>query len=292
MKTIKKLTIIFGLQFWLISAVFSATAQVVVLGTVPLDRNQNISSMPLNLKHVPEILISRDQYLISYNSKHRLLNWAAWKIESTDLGHIGRTNSFAVDQDLENYLSKFSQHAVTPADYIDSCFDRGHQVPSADRDDSVDNNQMSFLMSNMIPQTAYLNRVIWEHLEQYTRDLILNQGKKVYIVAGPIFDQDFGRMGTNNDIPVPSKDFKVIVILDKNQTIRDINSKTQIISVIMPNILKSGKKPFEDKAELCSNKSLAAGNGAVASATDWEQYQTTLAEVERVSGFKILSLKR
>lgn len=289
MKTIKKLAIIFGLQFWLISGAFAA-AQV-VLGTVPLDRNQNIFSIPVNVNGVPEVLISRDQYLLSFNQKHRLLNWAAWKVESTDLGHVGRTNSFAVDQDLENYLSKFSQHAVTPADYQGSCFDRGHQVPSADRDDSVEDNQMSFLMSNMIPQTAYLNRVIWEHLEQYTRDMILNQGKKVYIVAGPIFDEDFGRMGTNNDIPVPSKDFKVIIILDKDQTIRDINSKTQIISVIMPNILKSGKKPFEDKTELCSNKGLASANGLAATSTDWEQYKTTLAQVEKLSGFKILSLK-
>ena len=289
MKTTKNLAIIFGLQFWIISAAFSANQ--VVLGTVPLERNQNISTLPVNVNNVPEILISRDQYLLSFNQKHRLLNWAAWKIEASDLGHIGRTNSFAVDQDLENYLNKFSQHAVTPADYQDSCFDRGHQVPSADRDDSIENNQMSFLMSNMIPQTAYLNRVIWEHLEQYTRDLILNQGKKVYIVAGPIFDQDFGKMGTNNDIPVPSKDFKVIVILDKDQTIRDINSKTELIAVIMPNILKSGKKPFEDRTELCSNKSLAAANGAVATPTDWQQYKTTLALVEKLSGFKILSLK-
>jgi endonuclease G len=289
MKTIKNLAIIFGLQFCAISGVYSATQ--VVLGTVPLERNQNISSMPQNINHVPEILISRDQYLLSFNQKHRLINWAAWKVESTDLGHVGRTNSFAQDQDLETYLSKASEHAVTPADYQGSCFDRGHQVPSADRDDSVENNQMTFLMSNMIPQTAYLNRVIWEHLEQYTRDLVINQGKKVYIVAGPIFDQDFGSIGTNKDIPIPSKDFKVIIILDKSQTIKDINSKTEIIAVIMPNLLKSGKKPLEDKVELCSNKSLASPASTISTPTDWQQYKTTLSEVEKLSGFKILSLK-
>lgn len=287
MKALKKLVIIIGLQLLFISL---AVAQV-VLGTVPLDRNQNIALLPQNTKNVPEILISRDQYLLSYNKKNRLINWAAWKVEASDLGHMGRSNNFAVDEDLESYLSKTSEHAVTPQDYQGSCFDRGHQCPSADRDDSIENNQMTFLMSNMIPQTAYLNRVIWEHLEAYTRDLVLNQGKKVYIVAGPIFDQNFGTIGLNKDIPIPSKDFKVVIILDKNQTIKDINKNTQIIAVIMPNLLKSGKKPLEDKVELCSNKNLSSGTAGVASLNDWEQYKTTLAEVERISGFKILNLK-
>ncbi len=289
MKAIKKLVIIFGLQLLFLSLAFSDTQ--IVLGTVPLERNQNIAILPQNTNNVPEILISRDQYLLSFNKKNRLLNWVAWKIEAADLGHVGRSNNFTADQDLENFLTKSSEHAVTPEDYQGSCFDRGHQCPSADRDDSVENNQMTFLMSNMIPQTAYLNRAIWEHLESYTRDLVLNQGKKVYIVAGPIFDQDFGKIGINKDIPIPSKDFKVVIVLDKNQTISDINSKTQIIAVVMPNLLKSGKKPLEDKVELCSNKSLSANSINVSSSTDWEQYKTTLDEVEKISGFKILNLK-
>ena len=292
MKAIKKMMIIIGWQLLTIAIAFSDGQ--IVLGNVPLDRNQNIVTLPSNTNNVPEILISRDQYLLSYNKKHRLLNWAAWKIEASDLGHVGRSNNFAVDPDLESYLNKSSEHAVTLQDYQGSCFDRGHQCPSADRDDSVENNQMTFLMSNMIPQTAYLNRVIWEHFEQYTRDLVLNQGKKIYIVAGPIFDQDFGSIGINKDIPIPSKDFKILIILDKNQTINDINNKTQIMAVIMPNILKSGKKPLEDKAELCSNKNLSSISAPLSNITsppsDWEQYKTTLAEVERISGFKILNL--
>jgi endonuclease G len=287
MKMFNKLVLIFGLQLLSISLAFSGA---VVIGTTPLDRNPNIVILPQNVRQVPEILISRDQYLLSYNKSKRLINWAAWKIEASDLGHAGRSNSFAVDPDLETYLNQTSEHAVTPQDYQGSCFDRGHQCPSADRDDSVGNNQMTFLMSNMIPQTAYLNRVVWEHLEAYTRSLVIDQGKKVYIVAGPIFDQDFGAIGLNKDIPIPSKDFKVIIILDKNQTIQDINRNTPMIAVIMPNLLKSGKKPLEDKAELCSNKNLAAVTTGPPSTNDWLQYKSTLSEVERLSGFKILNI--
>ena len=85
-----------------------------------------------------------------------------------------------------------------------------------------------------------------------------------------------------------------LVLFLQNQTINDINNKTQIMAVIMPNILKSGKKPLEDKAELCSNKNLSSISAPLSNITsppsDWEQYKTTLAEVERISGFKILNL--
>ena len=106
-------------------------------------------------------------------------------------------------------------------------------------------------MSNMIPQTAYLNRVVWEHLEAHTRDLVVNQKKKVYIIAGPIYDEDFGKIGPNNDIPVPSKNFKIVISVNQDQDINDPNVKPDILAVVMPNLLMTGKKPSEDKTELC-----------------------------------------
>ena len=297
---------------------FSNTSEVI--GNVALEQNPNLSTyFPQNLKKVAEVLISRDQYVISYNQDTRLLNWAAWKLEASDIGHVGRSNNFLADIDLQNYLNKFNKQVIVPLDYRDSCFDRGHQVPSADRDTSLEINQFTFLMSNMMPQTAYLNRSIWEHLESYTRDLVTNQSKKVYIIAGPIYDEDFGKIGPNNDIPVPSKNFKILVVLDKNQTLNDINASTQIISVVMPNILRTGKKPLEDKTELCLEAgsppkpkpipaptptqppvtpvpapaaALIANDPIIAPTphplnNDWMQFQVQLEVLEKLSGFKI-----
>ena len=229
-----------------------------------------------------EIIISREQYVISYNKTRRSPNWVAWKLEANQIGTTGRSNNFATDTELDTYLSQAgAPRAVDPTEYRGSCYDRGHQIPSADRTDVVTNNEATFMMSNMIPQTAYLNRVVWEHLEQYTRDLVQKQGKKVYVIAGPIYDQDFGAVGTNKDIPVPSKDFKVVVILNADQTPADINANTEMIAVIMPNLLQDGTiqgpgacKPFAPGPSVRN---------------DWEKFKTTPAEVERVSGVKILS---
>lgn len=300
-------------QVPLVVFAFSTTSEVI--GNVPLDQNLNLSGyLPQNLKKVPEVLISRDQYVISFNQETRLLNWAAWKLELSDIGHIGRANNFLADVDLQAYLNKFGKQAVQPTDYFDSCFDRGHQVPSADRDTTLEVNQITFLMSNMMPQTAYLNRSIWEHLESYTRDLVVNQNKKVYIVAGPIYDEDFGKIGPNKDIPVPSKNFKLLIVLNSNQTLSDINSGTQIIPVIIPNLLRTGEKPMNNKTELCSEAKSKPKPPApptssidappiVATAEpppivavlppahplndDWKKYEVSLDEIEKLSGFRI-----
>jgi DNA/RNA endonuclease G (NUC1) len=203
-KMLKKFILLFIIQIFTVA--ISLANSNIVIGNIPLDHNKNVSFIPQNTvdsqalvksKIPSEILISRDQYLLSYNHKTRLLNWVEWKLDITDLGDITRSNSFAVDQDLEEYLSKNNEHAVTMEDYKGSCFDRGHQVPSADRTRSLEDNQETFLLSNMIPQTAYMNRILWKNLEKYTRDLVLTQGKKVYIIAGPIFDENFGKIGVN-----------------------------------------------------------------------------------------------
>jgi len=240
------------LVFLIPSTLFGLGNSPDVIGGLPLDQNPNYSIYsPVNLNHVPEVLISRSTYLISYNPDKRLLNWAAWKLELSDIGHWGRVNNFLPDPDLQTYLAQSGKTAVTKDDFTGSCFDRGHQVPSADRDLNPEENQLTFFMSNMIPQTAYLNRVVWEHLESYTRDLVNLQNKKVYVIAGPIYDEDFRTIGPNKDIPVPSKDFKVLIILDHDQNLNDPNVTPQVIAVVMPNLLYTGEKPNDNKAELC-----------------------------------------
>jgi len=254
-----------------------------IIGSLPVDKNPNLA-ISLPESENSEILISRDQFLLSYNKNRRAPNWVAWKLEQSQLGNSGRTNKFQLDTELENYLSQKggSFHAVESTDYKNSCFDRGHQIPSGDRTDTKENNEATFVMSNMIPQTPYLNRVIWEHLEAYTRDLVQKEGKKVYVIAGPIYDIDYGTIGPKRDIPVPSKDFKIVIILNADQKASDINSNTPMISVIMPNVLKDGQAPVAMTPN-CGGSSTSAStsNATIGENTeDWKQYQTTLADIE------------
>lgn len=265
----------------LVSTFFETTvfAKVeTILGTLSLRDNPNIAWQAPETRE-SEIILSREQYVISYNKNRRVPNWVAWKVEQSDLGSSGRTNSFSQDTELENYLAQTGQeHAVTPDEYKGSCFDRGHQIPSADRTDTVQNNEATFMMSNMIPQTPYLNRVIWEHLENYTRSLV-RQGKKVYVIAGPIYDANYGAIGPQSDIQVPSKDFKIIIVLDANQTPQDINSNTEIISVVMPNTREDGT-PISTDSRSCGTFS-APKNSNI---NDWQNYRSSISEIQKLSG--------
>lgn len=255
-----------------------------VIGPLPIKDNINLSTI-VPTTNESEIIVSRDQYVISYNKNRNAPNWVAWKLEAKQIGKAGRSNNFQADPDLEKYLKVQDPHykAITPDDFKGSCFDRGHQVPSADRTDTDVDNQETFLMSNMIPQTAHLNRVIWEHFERHTRDLVEAHAKKVYVIAGPIYDENYGSIGPKKNIPVPSKNFKVIVVLDENQNLSDINEKTQIISIIMPNNLADGSKPT-NKTKLC-NESLAPQQIS-RSTEDWIQYQVSIGEIEKAAGLK------
>jgi endonuclease G len=249
-----------------------------ILGPITLKDNPNIA-LHTPTTSAPEIILSRSQYVISYNKERRNPNWVAWKLEASQMGSSGRSNLFAQDPDLESYLVKAGgKHATNPAEYKGSCLDRGHQIPSADRTDTVENNDATFLMSNMIPQTPYLNRVVWEHLESYTRYLVHTQGKKIYVIAGPIYDEDFGAIGPHADIQVPSKDFKVILVLNADQTPADIDASTEIISVIMPNTEEDGSHPTFNGS--CHPLTIPHNTDT----GDWKKYKTSLAEVERLSG--------
>ncbi len=253
-----------------------------VLGPIDLRKNVNLYTNSLPKTDHPEIIISRPQYVISYNKEFRNPNWAAWKLEKKDIGNSGRAETFAPDDDLAKYL-KSSNNAVKPVGesaYSGFCFDRGHQVPSADRSNTVHNNRETFLMSNVSPQTPYLNRGVWSRLEQYTRTVVQNENKKAYIISGPIYDQDFGKIGANNDIQVPSKHFKIIFLVNANLSAADINSNTETIAVVMPNTNEDGSAPsVTSPCPLPANSLNTAG-----SINDWEEYKTTIADVEKLSG--------
>jgi endonuclease G len=252
-----------------------------VIGPIPLAQNLNLANVMPDVQD-SEIIISRDQYVISYNRHRRSPNWVAWKLEAKDIGSVSRSKMFLKDPDLGNYLAHTGgDTTVDTTEYNGSCFDRGHQIPSRDRTDTEINNQETFLTSNIIPQTVYLNRTIWEHLEAYTRDLVEKQGKTAYVIAGPIYDEDFGAIGPHHDIPVPSKDFKIVILLNPGQHPSDIGPNTEVISVVMPNVLQDGSKPT-------GNAACHPLMGLTSDHNDWKKYVTTIAEVQRISGIHFI----
>jgi len=139
-------------------------------------------------------LIVKQQYTLSYNNLKHIPNWVSWHVDSTNIGKEDRQNDFRADTTLP-----VSWYPVSPADYKNTGFDKGHQCPSGDRTSSIPDNSATFLMTNMIPQAPKNNEVTWKNLEDYSRSLVA-QGNELYIICGVYGQVGTGKKGAASSI--------------------------------------------------------------------------------------------
>lgn len=162
----------------------AAAASVVGAGVVasqlnsqPGRENSNfLLGNPSNAGTDPNnFLVSRPQHVMSYNRAQGGPNWVSWHLDSSNLGTQRRGN-FMPDPLLPPDMQ------IRPNDYRGSGYDRGHVCPSGDRTASKEDNDATFVMSNMLPQAAALNQQVWKDLEEYER--YLTESNELYIIAG------------------------------------------------------------------------------------------------------------
>ena len=220
-----------------------------------LGNPSNASAHNLN-----NFLIQRRQYALSYSRDRGIPNWVSWRLDASWLGEVERQDDFRSDQELPQGF-----YPVTPEDYQGSGYDRGHVLPSGDRTANQADNSATFLMTNIIPQTAENNRGPWRELEEYARNLLdqpNNQpDKALYIIAGAYGNR--GHIGAGK-VTVPSRLWKVIVALDQPDVgVEGVSADTEVIAVDMPNrrILRQ----------------------------NWRSYQTSIDRIEIATGYDLLS---
>ena len=217
----------------------------------------NPSNAASNTASTDNYLMVKPQFVMSYNNKTRTANWVSWQLNRSWIGTADRQDNFRPDDALPDAWYK-----VRPNDYMGSGYDRGHIAPSADRTRNEADNSSTFLMTNMMPQVPELNRGVWGDLEEYCRSLV-QQGKELYIIAGPVGKQ--GSIGKKEKIAVPTKTWKVIMVLDKQGLgLQGITENTRAIAVMMP------------------NDASVKGSG-------WKSFRVSVKQVERETGLNFLS---
>lgn len=213
----------------------------------------NPSGATSNTNNSDNYLVVHPGFVLSYNRERGAANWVAWHLSRTDIGSVDRTEAFAPD------ISLPAAWRVTPNDYRNSGYDREHMCPSKDRSDTEENNRETFLMSNMQPQTAGLNRQTWRFLEEYTREVVRGR-KEAYIYTGCYGDK--GRI--RNKVTIPTNCFKIIVVLPEGgNDLSRVNRNTRVIAVDMPNEERLSRR--------------------------WRTYLTTVDDIEEKTGFDFLS---
>lgn len=221
----------------------------------------NPSNATTNPSNKDNYLKAYKYFALSYNSSKGTPNWVSWRLTKDDIGNAARVPFYP-----DTHLPRGFQ-VVTPGDYTGSGFDRGHMCPHGDRSANDIMSKSTFVMTNIIPQSPPLNQQTWAELESYCRDLA-NQGKVLYIIDGPYGKGGTGKngpaetIGIMNTITVPSRCWKVIMVLDSGSgdDVSRVNSNTRLIAVVMPNTMKVRR--------------------------GWAGYRTSVANVEKLTGYK------
>lgn len=223
-------------------------------------RMGNPSQATENASNKDNYLMKKPQFALSYNNDRGTPNWVSWVLQKDDLGSAPR-KPFHPDMTLPRGFRR-----ITPKDYTDGGFDRGHMCPHSDRADNSEDSAATFVMTNMIPQAGEVNQKPWNDLEIYCRDLVGKRHKRLYIICGPQGEGGTGKHGHRNTlaggrVTVPANCWKVIMVLPDGagDDRAKVNSRTRLIAVIMPNT---------DRIE-----------------HNWDRYRTSVHKVEELTGY-------
>lgn len=174
------------------------------------------------------LYLCRDGYVVGYNYQTKQASWVAFKLTKAKVANkLKREDRFKEDTDVPFV------YRATLDDYKRSGYDRGHLASYASMDFSQRSADESFLLSNMSPQKAGLNRQGWERLESNERIWANMYDNGIYVYTGPIYKkQKVHKTIGDNKVAVPDYYFKIIYAPSKNQA----------IAFVMPNARVDKKK--------------------------------------------------
>jgi DNA/RNA endonuclease G (NUC1) len=241
----------------LLAALLVHTTARAALGAALQMQLGNPSNAAADSANHTHYLIQRAQYALDYNDTTHEPNWVAWDLTSDDVGGSGRSPDFYVDPTLPTGF-----YRVLTTDYSGSGYDRGHMCPSADRTVTSADNQFTFYMSNMVPQSPDNNQGVWASFETYCRTLAA-AGNELLITSGP---SGLGATTLASGVAVPGYTWKIAVVVPTGAgaAVDRITAATRVIALKIPNIAGVRSNP-------------------------WQQYITSVAQLETDTGFTFFS---
>ncbi len=226
----------------------------------------NPSGAQTNVLFADNYLIDQKYYVQSYSSTRATPNWVSWHLGAEDIVPVsGRQDNFAAWSGLP---ASWYRAESTSYQYSKYGFQRGHNVPSADRTSSVNANLSTFLMTNIIPQAPNNNEKVWADFENYLRGQVA-AGNEAYIIMGSYGTGGTSALGTfdkiaDGKITVPSNIWKVAVIIPSgNNDLSRVSPTTRVIAINTPN---------SNSLDL-----------------DWRKYIVTIKSIETAAHLNLLS---
>lgn len=145
-------------------------------------------------------------YSLCFDKAKKAALWVAYPLHKAYIGSVSRSNDWVYDPDIDENYQAYLRRAYK--EY--PLYDRGHQLPSADRTATSEMNDQTFYFSNQTPQLGTLNQHMWVNLETKVRNYICSD--TLYVVTGALFDGNSTATDNNGKlIPVPGHYFKVLL---------------------------------------------------------------------------------
>lgn len=124
-------------------------------------------------------------YSYYYDIGNLVSHWVAYPLNKSLRGSGGRTNAWGFDD--PNFLS--IELATLSRGYSGGGYDRGHQLPSADRVENDAANKQTFYSTNMTPQRSAFNQELWANFEGLIRTWG-DRSDTLYVVTGCVVDPE------------------------------------------------------------------------------------------------------
>src|SRR2546427_17077 len=161
---------LFPLGLTLTSLLFSTLQAGATIDVTLQMQLGNPSSPTPDTNNHNHYLIQRPVQALDYSDNLGEPNWASWDLTSGDANSaVSRSPDFFTDTNLPPNFFRVPGDPTNP--FSGSGYDRGHMCPSGDRTDSRADNDMVFLMSNIIPQKSEQNQGVWAQFENECRTL-------------------------------------------------------------------------------------------------------------------------
>ena len=150
-------------------------------------------------------------YSILYDPDRYAALWTAYVYNDAYHGS-GTGDGWAVNPQI---LASKQTSCSKPYPSIDGVtYDRGHQIPNADRNANSSLQNQTYYWTNSTPQHASFNQGIWNTLENQVRNMV-SGSDSVYVVTGPVYQTVGGnetvRTFVNRPTTTRSSRFRTII---------------------------------------------------------------------------------
>jgi endonuclease G len=175
-------------------------------------------------------------YTYCFDTQNRASLWVAYPLHSSyTTGSGNRNNSkFGYDPTVDT-----KYQANMGAGSYNGWYDRGHQIPAADRKCSQQMMDQTFYATNMTPQQGNFNQSKWAVLEGNVRNCICRD--TLFVVTGAYFDgphhssiDSSTRDKSGNTCPTPTYYYKALLRTKNGNTgklISQFTDPSQLIAI-------------------------------------------------------------